>query len=174
MYLSKSSLKFSIKSSKTKFPAPTINFLIQVPVATLVTDLDPNAFVKASMNDIIAQARLREAASEKADAEKILLVKAAEAEAESKYLSGLGVAKQRKAIVDGLRDTINGFSNEVDNSSPQDVMDLLLLTQYFDMIKDIGVRNKSGSTLFLPHGPQSVRHLRTELAKSFVGKSNKE
>lgn len=61
----------------------------------------------------IAQARLREAASEKADAEKILLVKAAEAEAESKYLSGLGVAKQRKAIVDGLRETINGFSNEV-------------------------------------------------------------
>ena len=61
----------------------------------------------------LASARLREAASEKADAEKILLVKAAEAEAESKYLSGLGVAKQRKAIVDGLRDTINGFSAEV-------------------------------------------------------------
>ena len=60
-----------------------------------------------------AQARLREAASEKADAEKILLVKAAEADAESKYLSGLGVAKQRKAIVDGLRDTISGFSEQV-------------------------------------------------------------
>jgi hypothetical protein len=56
---------------------------------------------------------LREAASEKADAEKILLVKAAEAEAESKYLSGLGVAKQRKAIVDGLRETISGFSEQV-------------------------------------------------------------
>ena len=56
---------------------------------------------------------MREAASEKADAEKILLVKAAEAEAESKYLSGLGVAKQRKAIVDGLRDTISGFSEQV-------------------------------------------------------------
>lgn len=60
-----------------------------------------------------AQSRLREAASEKADAEKILLVKAAEADAESKYLSGLGVAKQRKAIVEGLRDTINTFSSHV-------------------------------------------------------------
>jgi hypothetical protein len=53
-------------------------------------------------------------------------------------------------------------------------MDLLLLTQYFDMIKDIGIRNKTGSTLFLPHGPQSVRQLRTELANSFMGKSNKD
>ena len=32
-----------------------------------------------------------------------LQVKSAEAEAEAKYLSGVGVAKQRKAIVDGLR-----------------------------------------------------------------------
>lgn len=35
-----------------------------------------------------------------------LQVKSAEAEAEAKYLSGVGVAKQRKAIVDGLRTSI--------------------------------------------------------------------
>lgn len=33
-------------------------------------------------------------------------MKSAEAEAEAKYLSGVGVAKQRKAIVDGLRTSI--------------------------------------------------------------------
>jgi hypothetical protein len=72
---------------------------------------------------------MREAFAEKAEAEKILQVKAAEAEAESKYLSGLGVAKQRKAIVDGLKDTVAGFSKEIDGAGPQDVMDLLLVTQ---------------------------------------------
>jgi hypothetical protein len=72
---------------------------------------------------------MREAFAEKAEAEKILQVKSAEAEAESKYLSGLGVAKQRKAIVDGLKDTVAGFSKDIDGAGPQDVMDLLLVTQ---------------------------------------------
>ena len=62
-------------------------------------------------------------------------MKAAEAEAESKYLSGLGIARQRKAIVDGLRDTVNEFSQQVPGAGPNDVMDLLLMTQYFDIMK---------------------------------------
>jgi hypothetical protein len=65
-------------------------------------------------------------------------VKSAEAEAEAKYLSGVGVAKQRKAIVDGLRSSIVDFSNNVEGASTKEVMDLLLLTQYFDMIRDVG------------------------------------
>jgi len=85
-------------------------------IAALVIELDPDNQVKTAMNQINASARLREAAAEKAEAEKILQVKAAEAEAESKYLSGLGVAKQRKAIVDGLRDTVNDFSHDVEGS----------------------------------------------------------
>ena len=116
--------------------------------------------------DVIASQRLREAAAEKAEAEKILQVKAAEAEAESKYLSGVGVAKQRKAIVGGLRDTVNTFSDEVDGAGPKDVMNLLLLTQYFDMIRDLGrVRE---NTLFLPHGPKTVEELRGDLAHVFA------
>ena len=83
--------------------------------------------------EINASKRLKEAAFEKAEGEKILLVKSAEAQAESKYLSGVGVARQRKAIVDGLRDSISQFSGNVKGSTPKDVIDLLLLTQYFDM-----------------------------------------
>lgn len=112
---------------------------------------------------------MREAAAYKADAEKILQVKAAEAEGESKYLSGMGVAKQRHAIVEGLRDTVSSFSNEVDGAGPQDVMDLLLITQYFDMLKDMSAKG-NGNTIFLPHGPNSVDALRKNLANSF--KSN--
>ncbi len=136
-------------------------------IAALVIDLDPNPHVKAAMNDINASQRLREAAAEKAEAEKILQVKAAEAEAESKYLSGLGVARQRKAIVDGLRDTVHIFSEEVHGAGPKDVMDLLLITQYFDMIRDLA-HKRQNNTLFLPHGPQAVDQLRQDLAHTFT------
>jgi hypothetical protein len=115
-----------------------------------------------------AQSRLREAAAEKAEAEKILQVKAAEAEAESKYLSGMGIAKQRKAIVDGLRDTVNGFASQVEDTGPKDVMDLLLVTQYFDMLKEVGGKAKTGSTIFIPHGPHAVKALREDLKGEFA------
>ena len=110
---------------------------------------------------------MREAASYKADAEKILQVKAAEADGESKYLSGMGVAKQRQAIVEGLRDSVSSFSTEVDGAGPQDVMDLLLVTQYFDMLRDMAARG-NGNTIFLPHGPNSVSKLRDELKSGFM------
>ncbi|KAJ0651257.1 putative Band 7 domain-containing protein [Helianthus annuus] len=69
-------------------------------VQTLIVDIEPDEHVKRAMNEINAAARLRMAATEKAEAEKILLIKRAEGEAESKYLSGLGIARQRQAIVD--------------------------------------------------------------------------
>jgi len=78
-------------------------------------------------------------------------VKSAEAEAEAKYLSGVGVAKQRKAIVDGLRTSIVDFSDGVKGASSKDVMDLLLLTQYFDCIRDVGSA-KHCKTTFVPSG----------------------
>jgi hypothetical protein len=122
-----------------------------------------------SMNEINASQRLREAANYKADADKILQVKAAEAEAESKYLAGVGVSKQRKAIVDGMRDSVQGFGS----IGSQDVMDLLLITQYFDMIRDMGQKAKLPTTLFLPHGPDSVGHLREELKNQFASNKKK-
>lgn len=69
-----------------------------------------------------ASQRLREAQAYKAEAEKILQVKAAEADAESKYLAGVGVARQRKAIVDGLRETVTEFSATVAGTGPKDIM----------------------------------------------------
>lgn len=137
----------------------------------LITDINPDASVQRAMNEINASQRMRQAAAFKADAEKILLVKAAEADSESKYLVGVGVAKQRKAIMDGLRSSISEFADSVQGAGPSDVMDLLLLTQYFDTLKDVGCRqtqNGVGKTLFLPHGPNAVTELRGELSKSFM------
>ena len=89
-----------------------------------------------------------QAAKEKAEGNKVLTVKSAEAEAESKYLSGVGVARQRKAIVDGLRGSISQFSGNIKGTTPKDVVDLLLITQYFDMLRDVGSRHNC-ATVFI-------------------------
>jgi len=128
-----------------------IGYLIK---ESLVTDIDVDERVKGAMNEINAAQRLRMAAVEKAEAEKITAVKAAEAEAESKHLAGLGLARQRKAIADGLRDSVNAFE-DVPDASHQEIMDLLLITQYFDTLKELGEHSLS-STIFLPHSPGSV------------------
>lgn len=138
-------------------------------VKALVTDISPDARVKMSMNEINASRRLREAAKEKAEADKIVQVKAAEADAESKYLSGVGVARQRQAIVGGLQDSIIEFSGEIAGTTPKDVMDLLLLTQYFDMLKDVGASGGGGKTLFLPHAPSSVGELQKSMQNGLMG-----
>jgi len=127
----------------------------------LVTDIEIDPRVKNAMNEINAAQRTRMAAVEKAEAEKITSVKAAEAEAESKHLAGLGLARQRKAIADGLRDSVNAF-DEVPDASHQEIMDLLLITQYFDTLKELGEHSIS-STIFLPHSPGSVRDVAEQI-----------
>lgn len=128
---------------------------------TLVTDLSPDARVKASMNEINASKRLKEAASHKAEADKVQQVKAAEADAEARYLSGVGVARQRKAIVQGLQHSISEFSSDVDGVSSKDVMDILVLTQYFDTLGAVGANN-----LILEHEPASVGSLQAQVNKT--------
>jgi regulator of protease activity HflC (stomatin/prohibitin superfamily) len=135
---------------------------------TLVTDLAPDARVKASMNEINASRRLKEAASHKAEADKTKQVKAAEAEAEARYLSGLGVARQRKAIVEGLQASVSEFSSEVDGASPKDVMDILLLSQYFDTLNTVGCNH-----LFLEHDPATVAALQQSVNSSFLKAAKK-
>jgi len=122
----------------------------------LITDLDPDQRVKDAMNEINSSKRLKYAAAERAEGDKILQVKAAEAEAEAKYLSGVGVAKQRKAIVDGLRLSVVEFNEKVKGSSKKEVMDLLLLMQYFDAIQEVG-SSAHCKTAFIPSsGSQSL------------------
>lgn len=122
----------------------------------LVTDLSPDMRVRNAMNEINASKRLKESAYQRAEGEKILKVKNAEAEAESMYLSGVGVAKQRKAIMDGLRTSIVEFSANVDGAGPKDVMDLLILNQYFDTLQEMG-NNLNTRCVFLASGEGSVR-----------------
>lgn len=125
-------------------------------VQALVVDIEPDQRVKNAMNEINASRRWIQAASNKAEGDKILMVKAAEAEATAKFLSGQGVARQRAAIVAGLRDSIQDFSSHVDGATAADVMELLLLTQYFDMVKDIG-SHESSKAIFLTKDRQTAK-----------------
>merc|ERR1712003_493328 len=127
------------------------------------TDLSPDAMNKASMNEIMASKRLKEAASHQAEAGKVQQVKAAEADAESRYLSGVGVARQRKAIVAGLQASVSEFSQEVEGATPKDVMDILLLTQYFDTLNSVGATN-----MILEHDPSTVGNLQRQVGNLHI------
>ena len=103
-------------------------------IASLVTDIDPDQSVKDSMNQINAAERERRAAEHKAEAEKIMLVKQAEADKESKILQGQGIAGQRLAIAEGLRDSIAMVTDQANDITSKDVIDLLKFTNYVDVL----------------------------------------
>jgi regulator of protease activity HflC (stomatin/prohibitin superfamily) len=136
-------------------------------VNVLVTDIVPDAKVKSAMNDINAAQREQVAANARGEAEKILVVKKAEAEAESKALQGQGIANQRKAIIEGLRGSIEQFQKSVAGTSTSEVMQLVLVTQYFDTIKSIGEMDKT-NTLFLSHSPAAVRDISDQILQSML------
>jgi regulator of protease activity HflC (stomatin/prohibitin superfamily) len=136
-------------------------------VNVLVTDIVPDAKVKSAMNDINAAQREQVAATARGEADKILVVKKAEAEAESKALQGQGIANQRKAIVEGLQASIEQFQKAVEGATSKDVMQLVLVTQYFDTLKSIGENDKT-NTLFLAHSPGAVKEVSDQILESML------
>ena len=140
-------------------------------VNVLVTDIVPDAKVKSAMNDINAAQREQVAATARGEADKILVVKKAEAEAESKALQGQGIANQRKAIVEGLQASIEQFQKAVEGATAKDVMQLVLITQYFDTLKSIGESDKT-NTLFLAHSPGSVKDVSDQILESMLVAQN--
>lgn len=136
---------------------------------TLITDIDPDQKVKQAMNEINTQQRLRLAATERAQADYIMAVRSAEGEAESKRLQGVGIANQRKEIAEGLSTAVSEFQKQITSVSPQTVMDLLMVTQHFDMLKEIG--SSAGSkVILLPYSPNAVPDLMDQMRNAiFVG-----
>jgi len=137
-------------------------------LTALVTDIVPDVKVKAAMNDINAAQRAQVAAQARGEAEKTLKVKQAEAEAASKALQGQGIAAERQAIIDGLRSSIEHFREAVPGATAEDVMALVLLTQYFDTLKDVGTRSGT-NTLFLPSNPGAASDFLTQILAGLRG-----
>lgn len=126
----------------------------------LVTELRPDKSVADAMNEINKQKRLRDAALMAAEGDKIRIVKAAEAAADAQHLQGQGIARQRAAIIEGLKDAITSGTSETLSSDK--VSELLLITQYFETLKDIGAHSKS-STVFVPSGVGAVTDIASQI-----------
>jgi len=139
-------------------------------VKTLITDINPDELVKASMNKINAAMRDKEAAVQEAEGEKIRIVKRAEAEADSKRLSGEGIAQQRLEIVRGFKESVEDFQKALQDVDPQEIMQFVLMTQYFDTLTAIGA-NENNNTVMVPHTPGGMKDFQQQIIEgTFVGK----
>ncbi len=136
-------------------------------VKALITDIDPDAKVKAAMNEINEAQRLRIAANERGEAEKILKIKQAEGDAQSKALQGKGIADQRSAIINGLKESVDEFQKSVPTVAAVEVMSLVLMTQYFDTLKEVGASAKS-NTILIPHSPGYMQDLSEQLRNAII------
>ncbi|MCO4635673.1 Membrane protease subunit, stomatin/prohibitin-like protein [Streptococcus infantarius subsp. infantarius] len=137
-------------------------------VKTLITKVEPDTEVKQSMNEINAAQRKRVAAQELANADKIKIVTAAEAEAEKDHLHGVGIAQQRKAIVDGLAESIQELKDTNVGMTEEQIMSILLTNQYLDTLNTFAA--KGNQTLFLPNHPEGIEDIRTQILSSLKAK----
>ena len=138
-------------------------------VKTLITKVEPDAEVKQSMNEINAAQRKRVAAQELAEADKIKIVTAAEAEAEKDRLHGVGIAEQRKAIVDGLADSIKELKGANVDLTEDQIMSILLTNQYLDTLNNFADK-EGNNTIFLPANPDGVENIRTQILSALKAK----
>ena len=134
-------------------------------IKTLVTDIDPDAQVKESMNRINASEREKVAAQFEGDAQRILIVERAKAEAESKRLQGQGIADQRREIARGLEDSVKVLNNVDINS--QEASALIVVTQHYDTLQSVGAESNS-NLILLPNSPQAGSEMLNNMVASFT------
>ena len=134
-------------------------------IKTLVTDIDPDAQVKAAMNRINASEREKIAAQFEGDAARILIVEKAKAEAESKRLQGQGIADQRREIARGLEESVEVLNKVGINS--QEASALIVVTQHYDTLQAIGEETNS-NLILLPNSPQAGSDMLNNMVASFT------
>lgn len=134
-------------------------------VKTLVTDIDVDERIVRAMNEIVASEREKFAAIEKGEAEKILMVKRAEAESESKKLQGEGIANQRIAIINGFKESINKM-NDIKGIDSTEILNLILITQYFDTLKDVA--SSESNTIMLPNSPSGFNDISSQIREAII------
>ncbi len=134
-------------------------------IKALVTDIDPDENVKIAMNRINAAEREKVAAQHEGDAQRILIVERAKAEAESKRLQGKGIADQRREIARGLEESVDVLNRAGINS--QEASALIVITQHYDTLQSIGADTNS-NLILLPNNPTAASGLLTDMVTSLV------
>ena len=145
-------------------------------IKTLVTDIDPDSQVKEAMNRINSAEREKVAAQFEGDAQRILIVERAKAEAESKRLQGQGIADQRREIARGLEESVEVLNKVGINS--QEASALIIVTQHYDTLQSIG-HNANTNLILLPNSPQAGSNMLNDMVASFtasnvIGEAMKE
>lgn len=149
---------------KTELNDAMINYGYDI-IKTLVTDIDPDSQVKAAMNRINASEREKIAAQFEGDAQRILIVERAKAEAESKRLQGQGIADQRREIARGLEESVEVLNKVGINS--QEASALIVVTQHYDTLQSIGQETNS-NLILLPNSPQAGSQMLNDMVASFT------
>ena len=134
-------------------------------IKTLVTDIDPDAQVTAAMNRINAAEREKVAAQYEGDAQRILIVEKAKAEAESKRLQGQGIADQRREIARGLVESVDVLQKV--GVSSQEASALIVVTQHYDTLQAVGQQTKS-NLILLPNSPEAGTEMLNNMITSFT------
>ena len=134
-------------------------------VKTLVTDIDPDSSVKEAMNRINAAEREKMAAQHEGDAQRILIVERAKAEAESKRLQGKGIADQRREIAKGLEESVDTLNKAGIN--PQEASALIVITQHYDTLQSIG-SDSSSNLILLPNNPTAASNMLNDMTASLL------
>jgi len=134
----------------------------------LVNDIQPDAEVKRAMNQVNASARLREAARNEAEARKIRVIAEAEAEARAKELQGVGIARQRLAIANGLKESVSACAEA--GISPEEATKMVLLTQHYDTVTAIGCNSKA-TIIMVPYTPSGMAQVGDQIAQALLATS---
>jgi regulator of protease activity HflC (stomatin/prohibitin superfamily) len=138
---------------------------------TLVNDIQPDPTVKEAMNKVNASARLRDAARNEAEAQKIRVIAAAEAEARAKELQGVGIARQRLAIANGLKESVAVCSAA--GISAEEASRMVLLTQHYDMLTAVGSHAKS-TVMMVPYSPQGMSNVAEQITAALLTTADAE
>ncbi len=132
---------------------------------SLVNDIQPDAKVKEAMNHVNATARMREAAKNEAEARKIRTIAEAEAEARAKELQGVGIARQRLAIANGLKESVEACAEA--GISPEEATKMVLLTQHYDTVTSVGAHSKS-TIMMVPYTPDGMSQVGDQITQALL------
>lgn len=106
-----------------------------------VRDVKLEASVMAAMNKVVETEKLKEAAMNQAEAKKIMQVKEAEAERDSKILLGEGMAGQRTKIAEGFKEAVDMIKTADNSLSAEKVLQFLLDSSRIETLGNIGNNN---------------------------------
>ncbi|PID87380.1 hypothetical protein CSB07_01675 [Candidatus Gracilibacteria bacterium] len=108
-----------------------------------VRDVKLDSKVMTAMNREVETAKLRVAASNEAEAKKIMQVKEAEAEKESKVLLGEGMAGQRMKIAEGFKESVDLIKQTDGSLNAEKVLNFLLDSSRIETLGNIGNHENS-------------------------------